>query len=150
MTVYRVVKKQYAADAYSGEGSRLTTGRWHTKGTSICYASTSIALAILEVIVHFQPISTVPELVVVSATIPKDLCTDVYELYSLDSLDNEIKTREIGDSWILNAQSLALKVPSAIVPKEANILINPHHKRIKSVKITETFEFILDRRLLKR
>lgn len=150
ITVYRIVKNQYTTTAYSGEGFRLTTGRWHTKGTTICYASTSIALAALEVIVHFQPISTIPKLIVVSAAIPKELCLDVYELYDLDSLNNETETREIGDSWIKNSQSLALKVPSVIVPMEANILINPNHKKIKKIKILDSFEFRLDPRFLRR
>lgn len=59
----------------------------------------AIALAALEVIVHFQPISTIPKLVVVSATIPKDLSTDIHELHTLYSLNNETETKEIGDAW---------------------------------------------------
>ncbi len=148
--VYRVVKKQYAANAYSGEGSRLTTGRWHTKGTSIVYASTSIALAILEVIVHFQPFSVIPKLVVVPAKIPEKTCVDVNVYYNLKSINDEIVTRLIGDSWIKNSQSLALKVPSVIVPRESNILINPKHEEIKLVKVLDSFEFQLDERLLRR
>ncbi len=150
ITAYRVVKKQYASTAYSGEGSQLTTGRWHTKGTSIVYASTTIALAVLEVIVHFQPLSTIPKLVVVPVDIPEDLCKDVFELYDFDSVNDEKATRGIGDLWIKTSPSLALKVPSVIIPKESNILINPNHEKITMINILESFEFQFDERLLKR
>lgn len=35
--------------------------------------------------------------------------------------------RRLGDAWIAPARSLALQVPSAVVPEEANWLINPRH-----------------------
>jgi RES domain-containing protein len=42
-----------------------------------------------------------------------------------------------------------LKVPSAIIPEESNVLINPLHPDIKKVKIASASAFQFDARLFK-
>jgi RES domain-containing protein len=36
-------------------------------------------------------------------------------------------TARLGDGWVASASSLALSVPSTIVPRERNLLIDPAH-----------------------
>jgi RES domain-containing protein len=36
-------------------------------------------------------------------------------------------TANIGDKWLLDNATVALKVPSVIVPRESNFLLNPLH-----------------------
>jgi RES domain-containing protein len=57
--------------------------------------------------------------------------------------------KQIGDSWIENQQSVILEVPSAIVPTEKNLLINPSHPKFKKLKIGTPTKFDFDPRLLK-
>ena len=52
MQVWRISKAKYAATAYSGEGARLESGRWHQAGHRVVYTSASAALAALEILVH--------------------------------------------------------------------------------------------------
>jgi RES domain-containing protein len=42
----------YLADDLSGKGAEISGGRWNRKGTAVCYAASSRALACLESVVH--------------------------------------------------------------------------------------------------
>ncbi len=57
--------------------------------------------------------------------------------------------RAIGDVWVRSNGALALRVPSAVVPDEANFLINPGHSRISELRIVgKPQPAMLDPRLL--
>ena len=53
MRVFRICRKAHAA--FDGEGARLYGGRWNRRGTAVVYASESLALAALELLVHAEP-----------------------------------------------------------------------------------------------
>jgi RES domain-containing protein len=59
------------------------------------------------------------------------------------------ETRMIGDRWLASTESLLLTVPSAIVPKAHNILVNPEHPDIGLATIAETTRVAWDERLLR-
>lgn len=63
---------------------------------------------------------------------------------------NERVTRAIGDTWLRNKASAVLKVPSAIMPKTWNALLNPMHTNINQIQLVETVEANWDRRLFNR
>ena len=54
IAAWRLSKTRYAGTAFDGEGARLNGGRWNSVGTRVAYASASIALATLEVLVGLQ------------------------------------------------------------------------------------------------
>lgn len=56
----------------------------------------------------------------------------------------------IGTGWIVQKASLLLEIPSAVMDKENNILINPLHKEIGKVSIAKVENFSFDSRLLKK
>ncbi|MEO6392335.1 MAG: RES family NAD+ phosphorylase, partial [Pyrinomonadaceae bacterium] len=56
-------------------------------------------------------------------------------------------TRSIGDRWIDKESSLALIVPSAILPESKNILLNPRHPRATAIKNVSQDPFTFDPRL---
>ncbi len=65
-----------------------------------------------------------------------------------DWMERDDTTRRIGDAWLANAESLLLKVPSAIMPHTHNWLLNPAHPLAAKVSLTvETLR--LDTRLFK-
>lgn len=43
------------------------------------------------------------------------------------------RTALIGDEWAAASGSLALSVPSVLVPHQRNLLINPAHKEFRSI-----------------
>jgi RES domain-containing protein len=55
--------------------------------------------------------------------------------------------RLIGDQWIRQGSSLAMLVPSAVLPAERNILVNPGHTLFGQVRIGEPEMNAFDRRL---
>jgi hypothetical protein len=66
---------------------------------------------------------------------------------NLTSWPHPKETRDFGDSLLLSAGSLILKLPSAIVPDEFNYVINPLHSRIKEVRILSAKDYAYDVRL---
>jgi RES domain-containing protein len=58
-----------------------------------------------------------------------------------------LELAEIGSKWAVSNKSLAFRVPSAVVPHEYNILINPHHPDIRHVVVGNVEPFDVDRRL---
>lgn len=54
----------------------------------------------------------------------------------------------MGDDFFSKKQFLAMRVPSAIVPSEFNLLLNPRHKDFDLVKIASAEPFVYDQRLL--
>lgn len=148
MLVYRLSKTKYK-DTLSGKGAAFKGGRWNSPGIEIIYTSTSPALAMSEVAVHVTFEMMPKNYWLVEIEIPPK--TDLLEITDLPSKWNAFphveSTRDIGDRFITESNYLACKVPSAIVQKEWNILINPYHDDFKKVKIVNTDPFQLDRRL---
>lgn len=57
--------------------------------------------------------------------------------------------REIGDSFVRTNSKLALKIPSAVMPEEHNLLLNPAHPLFKKIKVIYTRNLRIDERLQK-
>jgi RES domain-containing protein len=150
VTAWRIVKSRYASTAFDGEGARTNGGRWNSVGVRVAYGSGSVALATLEVLVGLQKAGVLSSYSLTSAQFDEDSV----EILSPESLpDNwrrypappEIKT--LGDRWVIEQRSLALRVPSAIIPTEANYLLNPAHPDFASVAIAAPVPFAFDDRL---
>ena len=52
LRVYRVCRARYAR--LDGEGARRVGGRWNSAGRAVVYMAESIALAVLENLVHMS------------------------------------------------------------------------------------------------
>lgn len=87
------------------------------------------------------------------ATLKIDARDALQEISMNDLPDNwraypaHLKLADIGTSWASEKASLLLRVPSAVVEDEFNILINPLHPDIKFVSIESIKELRLDPRL---
>jgi RES domain-containing protein len=146
-TLFRLCAAAYKDDL-SGTGARLFGGRWNSPGFPLLYAASSISLALLELMVHsgrnFLPINyyllrlQVPE---VSA-----LAIQSHKLKK-NWVDDMAYTRFMGDEFIKNKSHLFIRVPSAIVPEENNVLLNPLHADFKKIKIIGAQSFEPDKRL---
>ena len=149
--VWRVVKGKYGGEAFSGEGALKYGGRWNSIGTSMVYTSESLSLAALEILTG--GIST--PLLGSYVKIPIDFDTSFIELFASAALPKEwtnyppsIKTQKIGDMWVKESRSVALKVPSVVIREEFNYLINQVHPDFKKISIGKPEAFSFDKRLL--
>ncbi|MGB6688094.1 MAG: RES family NAD+ phosphorylase [Terracidiphilus sp.] len=154
MRIWRICRATYAADAFSGEGARRFGGRWNSRGVPMVYASTSLALAAVELFVHLEPSQSPSDLVFLSAALP-----DGEPARTLQPADLPqgwwtekalLATRELGDAWIRGSSSLALRVPSVPIRSEWNVLVNPIHPRIGELKIDPPQPFVFDARMFER
>jgi RES domain-containing protein len=153
MKVWRICNDHHASTAFSGEGSRLYSGRWNLKGVPMVYAATSLALASIEVFVHLGPEDTPDHLVSIEAELPLDeaLC----ERMELDRLPSDWRRERheelmsIGSEWARSKRSLVLLVPSAAVGGEWNALVNPEHPEAKEIVLAEPKPFQFDERMFR-
>ena len=148
--LYRIARMKYARNL-SGEGARLAGGRWNYKGTPLIYAAASRSLACLEALVHMSQADFLIKRKIVVIEIPKTIASQIIDKSVLPrnwrQYPPSFKLADIGTQWAGSMKSLLLQVPSAVVPEEFNMLINPAHPDMKHVKITKIEDFQFDKRL---
>ncbi len=151
MQAYRLIKKKYASEPLDPQGAKLYGGRWNSKGKSVIYASDSIALAALEKLVHLHRADVLNHFVLCTISFSDDMLMTLPEdVLPTDWRDDppSDSTIAIGDEWLSGAESLALAVPSTVVPQQANLLINPERSDFANLAKTVVVEpFIFDSRL---
>lgn len=147
MIVYRLASPKYANNI-SGDGASIYGGRWNSPGIKALYASQHISLCILEILVKTGKKINPPEYQLVTIELPE---IDIIKI-ELSRLKPGWKqhieyTQWIGEEFLKENKSLVMQVPSAIVEKESNFLINPSHKNFNRVKIIGVEALGLDKRL---
>lgn len=127
---YRLVKKKWREVAFNGGGARLYGGRWNSRGMPCIYLAGSESLATLEVMVHLQDYSLLQHYSVLEVKLQE---SDIKRLSEQDFPDDWTRepapssTAEVGDRWLTSRDTLALAVPSVVIPRELNYLLNPGH-----------------------
>lgn len=115
------------------------------------YAATSRALAALEFFVNLEPNEAPDDLLIAEATIPDEF-VETLQLRELPrnwrGLNNE-RCRDLGSAWAASCRSLALRVPSAVVEGDWNVLLNPKHPEFGKVKIGSAKPFRFDERMFR-
>ena len=150
MLVYRITGKKYAHDL-SGIGAALNGGRWNRKGTPVLYTGESREIALLETVVNSPPM-LIPSLDLVTLEIPDD---SIHEILVAQLPANWAAypaprvLAEIAGKWIQEGTSIALKVPSCIIPSSCNYVLNCRHPEYERVRLVEQTDFPFDRRLVK-
>jgi RES domain-containing protein len=152
VTLWRLVSRKEADDPLDGEGSHANGGRWNPEGVRVVYTSTSLALATLEQLVDLDDTSRLPRgLVAVRIAVPDDVEVATVGVERLPrSWRRDPPPRalpEIGARWVERASSLLLRVPSAVVPAEANVLVNPLHPDVIRLRIVGRDRYTWDPRL---
>lgn len=150
---WRITKRRYAAQAFDGEGARRFGGRWSSVGHRAVYASESLALATLELLVHLESSALLGAYVAIPLRIPPRLVEQVRTKQLPEdwrSYPAPVALQRLGNAWLDSGKSAVLRVPSVIVPTEFNYLLNPGHKDFSKIHVGEARPFALDGRLLKR
>lgn len=128
-------------------------GRWNSVGTPVVYTSTTLSLAVLEMLVHVDPEDMPRDLVALRIEVagkvssrrvrPEDLPDDWAEV------PGHPACRALGEEWLSKGKTLLLRVPSAIVREEENVLVNPRHPEAEKLQVGSVRAFRFDARLLR-
>jgi len=118
----------------------------------VVYLASSRALALLETLVHVEtaPIASprfffpvdVPEEVV--ETLPE---SDLPKGWN--AADVPEAARAVGDGWLASGRSAALRVPSAVLPLEPNLVVDPLHADFGRLTIYPAERAEIDPRLVR-
>ena len=126
----------------------MGSGRWHHRGHPIVYTSMHRSLALLEIRVHLDTRYPIGDFIAWEIEVPDELIQDAYDL-PLDWETDLESSRKFGTDWLLGRQSVALRVPSVIVPVESNVLLNPMHRDFDLSRVKpEWIPVAFDRRLI--
>ena len=152
MDVYRIAASRNVRDL-RGVGARIYGGRWNHKGTGIIYTSKSRALATVEYLVHV-PLSIIPaNISIATLHIPDSIKPKSISVNRLPGnwrrYPSPSRLADIGSNWVRVNESLLLRVPSAVVAGEFNILINSQHPDMKDITISKIEKYKFDDRLIK-
>lgn len=177
MTAIRLCRSRYSPR--DATGAKLKGGRWNSVGREILYASESLALACLEVLVHVKNASLLPlDYMYCEVRFSRDLLLPWYSKPERTTalIESPVLSREHGDLFLRRGepgkgysalpslligpepeprgipqrrrQSPVHKVPSVVIPREWNYLINPNHPRFEELVWSEPRAFVFDPRLI--
>jgi RES domain-containing protein len=148
-SAWRLTKTKHLAAAWDGEGARRAGGRWNSTGVRVVYASATLSLALVEILVHL-PSGLLPAY----SAVPVEMDESLVETVAAADLPSRWKdhppppeAQAIGDRWVAEARSAALRVPSVIVPSEFNYVLNPGHPQFARLRIGAAVPFPFDARL---
>lgn len=147
---WRIVAARHAGRAFDGEGARLFGGRWNSVGTPVVYLAETRALALLELLVHLGDELALRRYVRFRVELPARACAEL-ERSRLPAAWRHspapAELQRIGDEWASSRRSLALAVPSAVVPEEHLVLLNPRHGEWDSIEVGPAEPLAVDSRL---
>lgn len=153
MKVFRIGKTKYASGFFDGEGAYKYGGRWNTQGTRIVYTAESLALATLELVVHFDGSQVQNSYSFTTVEFDESLVKDVRDFVRLPNNWNNspapLAIQRIGDKWVQSGETVILRIPTAILPLGFNYLINIAHRDFASLKIGKPVSFTIDPRLVR-
>lgn len=156
MRVWRIATdtRAYAADDLSGAGAKTTGGRWNRAGTAVLYCAATPALACLEPLELLGSSSLPLNRYLVAIDIPEPVW-QVREILipaslpaAWDASPTGKASLDMGDEWLKSCRSAVMAVPSAIVPEDTVVLINPLHRDVAGITALKTRKWLYDPRLL--
>ena len=117
------------------------------------YTAQSRALAALEMLVHLDTPLLLRSFLLFEVIFDADSIKEIAQA-DLPSnwRDDPVPpgTQIIGDAWVAGAETLIMRVPSALIPEESNFLLNPSHPEFKRLQFSEPAKFVFDPRLKDR
>jgi RES domain-containing protein len=147
MLAYRIVFKAYSQSLFAPG----TAGRWNGAGRKVIYTAESIPLAFLENMIRRKGVGFNDDFKTMIIDIPDELAiagvnTDELEDGWRDFNDYAI-CQVTGNEWYDKGDTAILKVPSAVLPENANYVINTTHRDYHKIKLVDTVDLVPDERI---
>lgn len=152
ISAWRITKQKHAKSAFTGEGAKLYGGRWNNRGRLVVYTAESRALALTEILVHLESAAVLSSYIVFQVEIDESFIAHLDrgalpKNWTSEPAPKRLQT--LGDKWLASGNSVALRVPSAIITGEFNYLLNPLHPDFSKLLIRGPERFPIDKRLIK-
>jgi hypothetical protein len=152
MHIYRFGLKKFIGDL-TGQGAKIYGGRWNSVGNAMLYSSYSPSLAMLEFACNASGITKTIQTSLLTLKLDSKVKIEIINLNDLPANWQQVPSPDslkvIGNNWLKSNKTLALKVPSAIMPLESNLLINPLNKDFFKLEIENFVDMNIDSRILK-
>lgn len=149
LSAFRATKTRYAV--FDGEGARRAGGRWHSAGRPLIYASTCLAGALLDIVVHVGRVRLPGPHHSAVAEIPETVAQETLSPDALpgwDQLPDAPAARGYGDRWLAEGRTAVLVVPAAAArPLQQHILLNPTHPDFARIILRPPAPVVWDVRL---
>lgn len=149
MDVFRISSEKYA---FSLQASGAAN-RWNKENEYVIYTAESRALATLELVAHRNTLMKGLRYKLMTITLPDD--AKYYREIDELKLSGRWKSiacyshlQKMGSNWYAEQKSLVLKVPSVLVRKEYNYIINTRHPDFNEVFFENVVNYHWDERLL--
>ncbi|MBV6415755.1 MAG: hypothetical protein CMLOHMNK_00271 [Steroidobacteraceae bacterium] len=148
MTLWRLYRKAHGP-GLDGLGGHHAGGRWHSVGRAVVYFGAGPAIVVLERLAHLDPAQLPTDLVLGRFEIDT-IVRDAWETGSIPAhwTGRRDLTRALGDAWLKARRSCLLRVPSAVVPEEQNLIFNPQHQDAHRMRLVRARPFEFDVRLI--
>lgn len=137
----------------TGIGGLKASARWYTRGHRVVYLSSTPASALLEILVHLEiEEGHLPRFYkLLEIQVPDDVRMEKLEDWAKLQKSwpkKQAVTRALGDQWLERNSAALLEIPSSLVPKTSNFLLNPLHPDAAKIQIVSVSKQGLDSRLL--
>lgn len=146
MIVYGITTEQWSK-SLQASGS---PARWNAKGQFVIYTAGSRSLACLENLVHRSGEWQGKMYKVMLIKFPDKIKIDTIDETSLKNnwqqFNNFSYCQSMANKWLTESTAVILRVPSVIIKKEYNYLINPQHRDFKLIKLIGVEGFNFDER----
>jgi RES domain-containing protein len=146
MIVYRITTEQWSRSLQASGN----TARWNAKGRFVIYTAGSRSLACLENLVHRSGEWQGKIYKIMLIEFPDKMKIDAIDTDDLkknwEQINNFSYCQLKAEKWLNDLSTAILRVPSVIIKKEFNYLINPQHPDFKLVKLIGVEDFNFDER----
>jgi RES domain-containing protein len=135
---------------FDGGGALRTSARWHTANgvRRVVYTAETLSLAVLESLVRVDPDDFPNNYTAYRLDLPETLAIREIDIAELPDdwrgIPAPASLRALGSAWLDSRAEPLLLVPSAIIPEERNILLNPDHPALGGLlapTLTRPFQF---------
>jgi RES domain-containing protein len=152
MQLFRFGLETYINDI-SGYGAKLYGGRWNNVGNAMLYTACSPSLCMLEFICNASGIAKTVQTSLLTLKIDSKVKLEQLTVNEMPENWQDVPApdilKRIGDNWLKGNTSVGIKVPSAVMPIEFNVLINPLHRDFSKLTIENIVKMDIDKRIIK-
>ena len=132
----------------SGAGGLYGDGRWHRRGVPVIYCADHPSTSLLEILVHASRVTVPDSYHLIEIDIPDGTsCFDPDLSGTPDWTKDLAYTQSVGMGFFSDARSAFMRVPSVVMPKARNLLINPRHPDAGLARIVDVDRYPFDSRL---